>query len=77
MAQVITPEHMQAARALKASWRATPRARPDPLGAYVPGADPITDRAVQLHGIEAFLCQGTKEEAPMGPCIAQLEHIMA
>jgi flagellum-specific ATP synthase len=44
----------------------------------VPGADPITDRAVQLHPqIEAFLCQGTKEEAPMGPCITQLEQIMS
>ena len=79
MAQVITPEHMQAARALKASMARHARVRDlIPLGAYVPGADPITDRAVQLHApIEAFLCQGTKEEAPMGPCIAQLEQIMA
>jgi len=78
MAQVIEPGHMQAARALKAAMARHARVRDlIPLGAYVPGADPITDRAVQLHPqIEAFLCQGTKEEAPMAPCITQLEQIM-
>jgi flagellum-specific ATP synthase len=49
-----------------------------PLGAYVPGADPVTDRAVTLHPqIEAFLCQGTHEAAPIGTCIAELEKMMA
>jgi flagellum-specific ATP synthase len=49
-----------------------------PLGAYVPGADPVTDRAVQQHPhIEEFLCQGTKEAAPFGPCIEQLERLSA
>ena len=79
MAQVITPEHQQSARALKASMARHARVRDlIPLGAYVPGADPVTDKAVQLHPhIEAFLCQGTKEAAPMAPCIAQLEQMMA
>jgi flagellum-specific ATP synthase len=32
---------------------------------------------VQLHAkVEDFLCQGTKEEAPLGQCIAQLEKLM-
>jgi flagellum-specific ATP synthase len=49
-----------------------------PLGAYQPGADPETDRAVKLHPhIEAFLCQGTKEDAPFAPCIEQLQAMMA
>jgi flagellum-specific ATP synthase len=49
-----------------------------PLGAYVPGADPETDRAVQLHPrIESFLCQGTREAAPLAECVRQLEEMMA
>lgn len=78
MAQVITQEHMQAARALKASMARHDRVRDlIPLGAYVPGADPVTDKAVMLHPrVEQFLCQGTKEEAPYDPCVNQLEKLM-
>ncbi|MES2165139.1 MAG: flagellar protein export ATPase FliI [Pseudomonadota bacterium] len=78
MSQVITHEHMMAARALKASMARHDRVRDlIPLGAYVPGADPVTDKAVQLHPrVEDFLCQGTKEEAPFAPCINQLEKLM-
>ncbi|KQQ36114.1 flagellar protein export ATPase FliI [Duganella sp. Leaf126] len=78
MAQVITPAHMQAARALKSSMSRHERVRDlIPLGAYVPGADPVTDKAVMLHPrVEQFLCQGTKEEAPYAPCIDQLELLM-
>ena len=78
MAQVISHEHMMAARALKASMARHDRVRDlIPLGAYVPGADPVTDKAVQLHPkVEDFLCQGTKEEAPIATCIAQLEKLM-
>jgi flagellum-specific ATP synthase len=79
MAQVVGKPHLHAANALKMT--AARYARVSdliPLGAYVPGADPETDRAVRLHpGIEAFLCQGTKEAAPLEPCIAQLEELMA
>ena len=78
MSQVITPEHMLAARALKASMSRHDRVRDlIPLGAYVPGADLVTDKAVMLHPrVEQFLCQGTKEEAPYAPCINQLETLM-
>ena len=78
MSQVITQDHMLAARALKASMARHDRVRDlIPLGAYVPGADPITDRAVMLHPrVEQFLCQGTKEEAPYEPCVNQLEQLM-
>jgi flagellum-specific ATP synthase len=49
-----------------------------PLGAYQPGADPETDRAVRLQPqIEDFLCQGTREDAPFGPCVDRLKALMA
>jgi flagellum-specific ATP synthase len=78
MMQVIDHEHQMAARALKASMARHDRVRDlIPLGAYVPGADPVTDKAVQIHPkVEDFLCQGTKEEAPIAQCIAQLEKLM-
>jgi flagellum-specific ATP synthase len=79
MAQVVTPEHAQAARKLKATMARHARVRDlIPLGAYQPGADPETDRAVKLHPhIEAFLCQGTREDAPFAPAIEQLQALMA
>jgi flagellum-specific ATP synthase len=79
MAQVVSPEHSQAARKLKAAMAKHARVRDlIPLGAYQPGADPETDRAVKLHPhIEAFLCQGTREDAPFGPCVDQLKAMMA
>ena len=79
MAQVVSPEHSQAARKLKAAMAKHARVRDlIPLGAYQPGADPETDRAVKLHPhIEAFLCQGTKEDAPFAPCVEQLKAMMA
>lgn len=79
MAQVVAPEHAQAARKLKATMARHARVRDlIPLGAYQPGADPETDRAVKLHPhIEAFLCQGTREDAPFAPAIEQLKALMA
>ena len=79
MAQVVGQEHALAARKLKAALAKHARVRDlIPLGAYVPGADPETDMAVRLHPhIEAFLCQGTREEAPMAGCVEQLKAMMA
>ncbi|GAB3449516.1 flagellar protein export ATPase FliI [Massilia solisilvae] len=79
MAQVVAPAHAEAARKLKASMARHARVRDlIPLGAYVAGADPETDRAVNLHPkIEAFLCQGTREAAPLAQCVQQLEVLMA
>ena len=78
MAQVVAPEHALAARKLKAALARHARVRDlIPLGAYQPGADPETDRAVQLQPrIDAFLCQGTREDAPFAPCIEQLQDLM-
>jgi flagellum-specific ATP synthase len=79
MAQVVPHAHAEAARKLKAAMARHARVRDlIPLGAYVPGADPETDRAVQLHPhIESFLCQGTREAAPLPDCVRQLEEMMA
>jgi flagellum-specific ATP synthase len=49
-----------------------------PLGAYAPGADPATDRAVALNPrVEDFLCQGTHEAAPLLDCVTRLEELVA
>jgi flagellum-specific ATP synthase len=79
MAQVVTPEHTLAARKLKAALAKHARVRDlIPLGAYQPGADPETDRAVRLNPqIDAFLCQGTREDAPFAPCVDALKALMA
>lgn len=78
MAQVVAPEHALAARKLKAALARHARVRDlIPLGAYVPGADPLTDHAVRLAPqIDAFLCQGTREAAPLPACIEHLEAMM-
>jgi flagellum-specific ATP synthase len=48
-----------------------------PLGAYVAGADPATDRAVALFPrMEAFLQQGAQEAAPLAATLAQLEALV-
>lgn len=79
MNQVIDKGQMEAARALKAALARHARVRDlIPLGAYVPGADPVTDRAVALQPqIEDFLRQGTREAAPFAPSLARLEAMMA
>ncbi len=79
MALVASPSHQMAARELKALAAKHAQVRELlPLGAYVPGADPLTDRAVALYPrIEAFLTQGTREPAPLQDTVAQLEALMA
>jgi flagellum-specific ATP synthase len=48
------------------------------LGGYVAGADPLTDRAVQLYPrIEQYLQQATHERAPFADSVAQLEALLA
>lgn len=79
MAALVSESHLKAARTLKemASRHAQVRDL-IPLGAYVPGADAATDRAVNLHPrIEAYLRQGTREAAPLDGCIAQLQEVIA
>jgi flagellum-specific ATP synthase len=79
MGGVADPTHREAARRLKAMAARHDRVRELlPLGAYVPGADPQTDRAVEMHPrIEAFLQQGTREAAPLEETVHQLVELMA
>lgn len=79
MAHVVSQSHLNAARSLKASIARHDRVRDlIPLGAYVPGADPVTDRAVNLHPhIEEFLCQGAKDGSPFAAGVDHLERLMA
>ena len=79
MALVAGRTHQHAARTLKEMAARYAQVRDMlPLGAYVAGADPATDRAVALYPrIEAFLYQGTNEAAPMAPTLARLEELMA
>lgn len=79
MPLVSTRAHQQAGRALKAMLARYEQVRELlPLGAYVQGADPATDKAVEnFPRIEAFLCQGTSEAAPFAETIAQLEGLIA
>ncbi|HSD40206.1 MAG TPA: flagellar protein export ATPase FliI [Rhodocyclaceae bacterium] len=78
MALVTGKPHLHAARDLKGLYSRYAQVRDLlPLGAYVPGADPATDRAVSLYPrIEAFLNQGTHEAAPLEQTVAQLKELM-
>ena len=79
MPLVSTPSHQRAARRLAAMTARHARVRDLlPLGAYVQGGDPETDRAVELYpSIEKFLNQGVREAAPLDASIAMLEELMA
>ncbi len=79
MPLVSTQSHQRAARRLAAMAARHARVRDLlPLGAYVQGGDPETDRAVELYPrIEKFLNQGVREAAPLDVTIAMLEELMA
>ncbi|MCH8179149.1 MAG: flagellar protein export ATPase FliI [Proteobacteria bacterium] len=79
MALIASPAHQRAAREVKQLMARHAQVRDlIPLGAYVPGADPQTDRAVAAYPrIEAFLHQGTQEAAPLGDAVTRLEELCA
>jgi len=79
MPLVTSPAQQRAARELKALAARYEQVRELlPLGAYVAGGDPATDRAVAMYErIEAFLHQGTREAAPLEATVAALEALMA
>jgi flagellum-specific ATP synthase len=79
MPLVTSPSQQRAARRLMAMTARYAQVRELlPLGAYVPGADPETDRAVELYPrIEAFLHQGVREPAPLAATVAALEELAA
>ena len=79
MPQVATPVHVQAARQAKEIMALHAQVRDlIPMGAYVPGSDPRTDRAVQRWPhLEAFLRQGTHESASLHDCVTALSQVAA
>ena len=47
------------------------------IGAYMPGSNPLVDRAVQLQAsIELFLCQEISGIAPVDESWAALNHLV-
>lgn len=79
MGQVASEHHRRAAQALKNMAARHAQVRElIPLGAYVPGADPATDRAVERWPqIEAFLHQGAREPAPLADTLELMERLAA
>lgn len=77
MALVAPATQQRAARNLKALLARHEQVRDLlPLGAYVQGADPQTDRAVELFPrIEAYLHQGVHEAAPLADCVERLQEL--
>ena len=67
MSQVTPPEVRERARTLRGLWARYHEVRAlIPLGGYVAGADPQTDRAVSMMpAIEALLCQGANEQGDL------------
>ena len=79
MPQVVDAQHLAAARQAKELMARYAQVRDlMPLGAYVAGADPRTDAAVQRWPqMEAFLRQSTHEAADMGLSQQQLQQVVA
>lgn len=79
MPQVVSPAHLAAARQAKELMASYTQVRDlIPMGAYVPGADPGTDRAVQQWPLlEQFLRQNTQEAAPIAHCFTALQQVTA
>ncbi|WP_153101624.1 flagellar protein export ATPase FliI [Paraburkholderia hayleyella] len=78
MTQVADAGHVRAVRELKDLMSRYAQVRDlIPLGGYVAGADPQTDRAVECYPqIERFLQQTNTEAAPFSDTVAQLEALL-
>lgn len=78
MTSLITPGHLERVRRFKQLYSRYQRAR-DLLavGAYVPGSDPLLDRAIEVHdAMEAFLQQSIEERADAEESIAALDALL-
>jgi flagellum-specific ATP synthase len=79
MADIVTPEHAQAAAAFRRLWSAFEENRDLILmGAYAPGNDPLIDEAiVRRPELLDFLTQPQAERAPYDASVAALTGLMA
>ncbi len=78
MTSLISPVHLDRVRRFKQLYSRYQRAR-DLLsvGAYVPGSDPVLDRAIEVHApMEAFLQQGIEEHADVRQSLIDLNTLL-
>lgn len=78
MTNLITPVHLDRVRRFKQLYSRYQRAR-DLLavGAYVPGSDPLLDRAIEVHApMETFLQQGIEERADATQSLIELNALL-
>ncbi|WP_374519881.1 flagellar protein export ATPase FliI [Hydrogenophaga sp.] len=75
MHNVATPQHLELARKFRAAYSRYQKSRDlIQLGAYVPGSDPETDRAIVLFpGLQRFLMQGMHEASPLPESLQALQ----
>jgi flagellum-specific ATP synthase len=74
MHNVASHHHLELARKFRSNYSRYMKSRDlIQLGAYAPGSDPETDRAIQLYpGLQRFLTQDMHEAATMGHSLQQL-----
>jgi flagellum-specific ATP synthase len=74
MHNVVTPQHYELSRKYRHYYSRYQKSRDlIQLGAYAAGSDPETDKAIQLFpGMQRFLMQDMKEQAPFGASVNQL-----
>lgn len=79
MHNVVTPEHWALARRFRQLWSRYQKSRDlIQLGAYVPGSDPDTDLAIQLHpSMVELLQQDMREGAPFDASVQRLQQVLA
>jgi len=77
MPQIVTPEHLQQAQALKRLYARYQQSRDlISVGAYVAGSDPETDLAIkQIKPIRQFLAQGMLEKVDYKSACQQLQKL--
>lgn len=77
MPQIVTPDHLQQAQALKRLYSRYQQSRDlISVGAYVAGSDPETDLAIkQIKPIRQFLAQGMLEKVDYKTACAQLQKL--
>jgi len=79
MHNVASPTHLEWARQFRAAYSRYQKSRDlIQLGAYVPGSDPETDRAIALHpALQRFLQQGMHDAAPLASSLQALQGALA
>ena len=78
MTNLVTPVHLERIRRFKQLYSRYQRARDlITVGAYVPGSDPLLDRAIEVHApMDAFLQQGIDERADASHSLAALNTLL-